>query len=295
MLPRLKSRQRNVAYNVVSSEVSFYNCLMRTEHYYQKCLKEELNDRMKSNPRYSIRAFSRFLDINPSTLSRVLKGEKRLSIPLSKKILTKLELEPLLAKKFISSVAESYQNESVKRVTTEVKALLREPREKGREKDLTPDVFKIISDWYHYGILQLIETETAKTDVSWIARQLGLTELETELALNRLLELEMIVKENHKFKRTVLKVNAGDPALTTVAHKKRIRQVTEKSLQSLENDPIALRNHTTMTMAIDPEQLPLAKEMIDEFMDKLSAVLETKKKNVYELQINLFPLQRMTK
>jgi acyl-CoA thioesterase len=50
-----------------------------------------------------------------------------------------------------------------------------------------------------------------------------------------------------------------------------------------------------MTMAIDPEQLPIAKEMIQEFMEKLSEVLQVKKTNVYELQINLFPLQRGSK
>lgn len=79
--------------------------------------------------------------------------------------------------------------------------------------------------------------------------------------------------------------------MTTAAHQKRIRQVTEKSVLSLVNHPIRLRNHTTATVAIDPARINLAKEMIRDFMDELCEVMQTKKKTVYELQINFFPLQ----
>lgn len=267
---------------------------MKTERFYQTCLKEELARRIKANSRYSLRSFAKYLDINPSTLSRVLSGEKRLGLELSKKIAARLDLSPKEAREFLFSIAEAYQDKSVKRKKSDVKELLKSKTMKTLERDLTPEVFKIISDWYHYAILQLAETENCKNDPAWLARKLNINEMEAKFAIDRLLELEMVEVRDGKLVRTVEKLNAGDPSLTTVAHRKRIKQIAEKSLASLENDPISKRNHTTMTMAIDPEQLPIAKEMIDRFMDELSSVLQTKKKNVYELQINLFPLERGT-
>lgn len=268
---------------------------MRTDTYYQSCLKEELSLRIKKNPRYSLRAFAQFLDINPSTLSRVLKGEKRLSIDLSKKIAAKLELNPKELKKFIISIAESYEDSSVKRKKTDVKEILKKPKEKPVMRDLSLEVFKIISDWYHYAILQLAETGNCKSDHAWIARRFGINEMEAKFAVERLVELEMIAIENGNLIRTTEQLTDGDPTLTTSAHRKRIRQISEKSTFSLENDPISIRNHRTTTMAIDPELLPVAREMIQDFMDELGHVLQAKKKKVYELQINLFPLERSSK
>ena len=268
---------------------------MKTERYYQICLKNELSSRLRSNPRYSLRAFAKSLDLDPSILSRILNGHKRPTPDLSNKILSKLGLNPKEAKNFLLSMAEAYEEDGVKRKKSEVKEILKRPRGKMPERDLGPEVFRYISDWYHYAILQLLQEDHFKYDTRWIARELGILEMEAKLAIDRMIELEMIAIQNGKLVRTAERLTTGDLSITTSALRKRIKQITEKSLHSLENDSIELRNHTTMTMAIDPEQIPLAKEMIQDFMDQLSSVLQTKKKNVYELQINLFPLQRTSK
>jgi uncharacterized protein (TIGR02147 family) len=75
--------------------------------------------------------------------------------------------------------------------------------------------------------------------------------------------------------------------------KRRQKQILEKALEALENDPIETRSMTGMTMAIDPSKIPEAKKLISEFNRKMSKFLETgKKSEVYELQISLFSLQK---
>lgn len=45
------------------------------------------------------------------------------------------------------------------------------------------------------------------------------------------------------------------------------------------------------TMAIDPAQLPAAKELISKFLKEMSALLETgHKQKVYQLEVSLFDL-----
>jgi len=265
---------------------------MKTERFYQKCLREGLAERLQKNPRYSLRAFAKALQVDPSSLSKILTGQKIPTPKLSKKIIERLALVPQDQKRFLFSMAKAYEEDGVLRKKPEIKKLLKKPAINIAERDLSLEVFRIISDWYHYAILQLAQSKNFQSNPKWIARQLNIQEMEAKLAVDRLKALELLEEKEGRWVRTSERLTTGDLALTTPALRKRIQQITEKSIYSLENDPIAERNHTTMTMNIDPEKIPIAKEMIQEFMDQLSEALETKMKRVYELQINLFPLQR---
>ncbi|MCO4755645.1 MAG: TIGR02147 family protein, partial [Bacteriovoracaceae bacterium] len=69
------------------------------------------------------------------------------------------------------------------------------------------------------------------------------------------------------------------------------KQHIGKSLNAIDNVPVELRDITTMTMAIDIEKLPDAKELIKKFRRDLCNFLENdKKNNVYNLNIQLIPL-----
>jgi uncharacterized protein (TIGR02147 family) len=85
--------------------------------------------------------------------------------------------------------------------------------------------------------------------------------------------------------------------LTSEASKKLQRQVLEMSLAALSDLPTEVRSHTSMTMAINPEDLPAAKEMITKFRRELCSFLEHNPNplHVYQLGISLFPLTKMEK
>jgi uncharacterized protein (TIGR02147 family) len=268
---------------------------MKPEYYHQTLLKNELAKKIAQNPRYSIRAFAKRLGLDPTALSKLLNGSKKLTPGLADKISNRLELSPNEREDILASMVLAYKEGGTKRFSPRVKQLDKKKPKPQPVLDLTPDIFRTISDWYHYAILQLIEQKDFINDPSWIASQLNISGLEASLAVQRLLRLGIVAEKDERLVRIAPNLTTGDPTLTSSAHKKRIKQVTQKSLESLENDAIKIRNHSTMTMSIDPELLPMAKVMIDEFMDTLAAKLQTKKEHVYELQINLFPLQRTTK
>lgn len=260
--------------------------------YYQDYLKNELSERININPRYSLRSFAKSLKIDAGDLSRILNGTKVLTPELARKILGKLSLSRDETEDFMSSIAEAYEKKGVLRKSSGLKSIMLKAKNKNVTKDIGVDVFKVISDWYHFAILQLIETENFVNDTKWIAKQLSISEMEVTIALKRLLSLDLLKEEGGKLLRTSEIITTGDRSITSSALRKRIKQISEKSVHSLENDPIEIRNHTTMTMSIDPDKIPMVKEMIQDFMDKLEATLQTNKRHVYELQINLFPLQR---
>ena len=67
---------------------------MERQSYYINKLKECLSQKQKENPHYSLRAFSRDLDIHSSTLSQVLSGKRRLPLRRAGDIAKKLGLGP---------------------------------------------------------------------------------------------------------------------------------------------------------------------------------------------------------
>ena len=265
---------------------------MRNIRYdYQTLIQDEFVKKQNINTNYSLRSFARFLEISPGALSQILSGKKFLTYKLALKISEKIELDPCEIKVFWKSIQASYHDNGRIRKDPKIENIAKSF--KAESLDLTPQIFSVIADWYHYAILQLITIPGFQNgNHKKISKALGITDIQARNAYEKLLRLELIEEVNGEVFRTSEQITTGDPSLTTKAFRKRIKQITELSLHSLENDPVETRNHTTMTMSIDPDKISLAKDMIQNFMDELSDVLMTDKKQVYELQINLFPLQK---
>jgi uncharacterized protein (TIGR02147 family) len=71
---------------------------------YRRILKEHLDHRVASNPRYSLRAFARDLGISASRLSAVLKGQQGLSETSATNLANRLGMDARTAQQFILMV-----------------------------------------------------------------------------------------------------------------------------------------------------------------------------------------------
>ena len=255
---------------------------------YLLSLRRELESRCERNPRYSLRSFARSLDVTPATLSRILAGKRVPSYKLAQKLLNGLDLAPTEQSAFIDSLTTTQKARDLTRVAP----VFRKATAALKPTDLSINVFRIIADYYHYAILELTFTEDFNPDVNAIAARLGIGVTETKLAIERLISVGLLEQVDGTYRKTEEHITTADKQLTTPALRRRQKQVLEKAMHSLENDPLEKRNMTAMTMAIDPAQLPIAKKMIEEFTNRLCAFLESgKRKKVYELSVGLFPLE----
>src|SRR6478735_2984141 len=87
---------------------------MSEKPFYIKLLLNEIEHRKEKNPRYSLRAFARYLGMGPSTLSRILLNRQELSHTACKNILKKLKLNRDDCVLFISSIAEERKRRAYK-------------------------------------------------------------------------------------------------------------------------------------------------------------------------------------
>ncbi|MBC7538603.1 MAG: TIGR02147 family protein [Bacteriovorax sp.] len=248
----------------------------------QSWLENLLTDKIKKNPQFSLRAFSRMVDVSPAVLSRVLSGKRKLTFNLAVRIADALVLGPsereLLYSFYLSHAPVDAMTEKYK-----------------KEKELSIDCFNAMKEWYHYGITQLLYIESFKDDPKWIAKMLSITELEAKLALDRLVRLEILGRNEFGILyRTATHLSTStDIASAGIRHFQK--QILEKSIVSLEGDDISERDITSITIAINEDRIPEAKAEIKKFRLKMSEFLATGvKTRVYNLGIHLIPLSKST-
>ncbi|MFN8370509.1 MAG: TIGR02147 family protein [Bacteriovoracaceae bacterium] len=159
-------------------------------------LKNRLEEKLQKNPAFSLRAFARLIKLSPSYLSRVLSGERKLTFKAATIISESLALNPQEKKTFYDLVLNDQSTQPSKKIS-------QKKEEINQNLELTLEAFKIVSDWYHYGITQLFFVEGFQDDPTWIAKMLEIRPIEAKFALARLEKLGIIERDkNGKLIRT---------------------------------------------------------------------------------------------
>lgn len=245
-------------------------------------LDTEYERRRLVNKRYSLRAFARSLDIDAGLLSKVLRTDHTLSLARARRLAEKLGLEGDGFIQFCESIAQLKVEKQMGRVEESVPV-----------KILDNDIVDMISNLYHYAILELTFSIDFKADARWIARRLKITVIDAQYALERLKRIGLLVEKDGKLVKADLHFQLKDKTRTSPALRKQQAEIIDRSRQALENQSIDLRSTTGMTMCIDPDKIPLAKNMINEFMFRLCELLESgKRKEVFQLSVSLFSLEK---
>ena len=240
-------------------------------------LQSELAERCASNPQYSLRSFALHLDVDHSTLSQLLRGKRKLTEASIRKLGSALklgadEVEPYLAHHRWWPAPDPGVDEATR---------------------LTRDAAEMIADWYHYAILELTRLDSFRADSSWVARVLGISTDEVNVALVRLCHLGLLAMEGDRWvdRSEGLVVSMDD--FTQAAIERLWSQVRDLSLASMR-DPDRIHEHTSTTLALDSKRLPEITEKIARFRSELLELLQNDRTHddVYRLEISLFPITR---
>jgi uncharacterized protein (TIGR02147 family) len=253
-------------------------------------LRHAYEERRQRNPRYSQRAFSRFLGISSGRLCELMSGKREIGPALASRISERLALAPNEYQAWLHNIERRRQSR-VRR--QRLGALLRPTGpEDGAFVELSGDRFRYIADWYHLAILNLARTSDFQSDIAWMAQRLGITEVQAQHAVDRLKRLGLLGEENGKLIRRESQLKSTNEIPST-AIRKNHRQTLELAAESLEEVPMELRDISSMVMAISPRRLSDAKNAVRNFRRELAMLLEEEesdKTEVYSLSIALFPV-----
>ncbi|MDA8792037.1 DUF4423 domain-containing protein [Bacteriovoracaceae bacterium] len=255
---------------------------------YREIIQEEFNFRVQSNSSYSLRAFARDLKIYPSQLSDILKSKSGLSGKKAYEIALQMGMCLEDSLYFKALVEMEHGRNSV--IVNQAKKFLESKDYAENFIRHSDDQFKIISEWYHFAILSVMELDRYDGTIKFIQKELGLEVKQVKQAMLRLCNLNYVEMIEQRFvvKEVMLATTNEVPSK---ALKFFHRQHLQKSMSAIDEISVELRDITSMTMAIDVEKINDAKNMIKKFRRELCRFMEGGKKNsVYNLNIQLVPL-----
>lgn len=255
----------------------------------REILKQEYANRCQRNSRYSLRAFARDIGIRSSRLSEILNGKVGLSYEKAKQIAIRLNFNKTEMARFLDLAESQHARSKVKRELA--KARLRK-YEHPQYRKLEMDAFQLISNWYHLAILELMDLDQFESSEKWIARALGITELEARSAIERLLRFNLATRLPSGRLKTNQQFTASPDGVPSAAIKKFHEQVIQKGLGRLRRDPLEKRDFSSVIMSIDKTKLPVVKQKIKAFRRELNqeCAKEKQKDAVYCLAIQFFEL-----
>jgi len=242
---------------------------------YRTILQQEYLARKERNKSYSLRAYSKQLGISKTALVEVMAQKRNLSSKNALKVAERLGLSP----------------DVTKRMLTDIRGL-RSPNLDSTYQTLDEDSFNVISEWYHYAILNLAKLKRHKADPYWVGRRLGITSLEARSAILRLERMGFLEIRNNKLHRKVSSLSTTE-AIPSAALRKCHKQNLFLAISSIERDGVDDRYNTSITMAIDSSRLIAARKLFLRFRDRMCAFLESENPDsVYTLGVQLFPVVR---
>lgn len=246
-------------------------------------LQRELTKRCQKNAKYSLRSFAKLLGLDSSRLSKILRGERPVTLKLIPQLGQRLGLSQKEILRFcVAAKARRHQS-----------FLQNAPQASFQALPL--EVFESIEDWRHYAILELMKVQGFEGNAKWIAKALRITVSEAHAYIERLERVGLLEiradgswhDRSDGFSTHVLSENE-----TTYAHRRAQKKILELASEALDATPIEARDQSSMMMAINPEKMAEAKRMIQKFRRELCELLEDSetKESVYQLSISLFPL-----
>ena len=257
-------------------------------------LSEVLSERQASNSSYSLRAFARDIGLSPQQLSNVMNGHRGLSIPVAERIAKELNLDSHQKEFFIQSLKAKFSISKNQRIVAQAK--LSELQTSGGSKSLQLDLFKTISNWYHFALVELIKiSKGRKNTIEWFSAKLGIPENEVNLALGRLERLELISKTSQGWKVNQDTV-VSDQGIPTEAVKNFHRQLLEKSIQALAFQNGDERYGSSSTMPVKVKNVNRAKKLIQKFRVDFAKEISDHEggEEIYGLSLQFYRLTNKT-
>lgn len=243
------------------------------------------------NPAYSTHAFARDLGVSQTLVSLLLSGKRVLSLKRALQFSLNLGLDKQQTQQLLDAVTVTI---GAKQTDTPI-------QRRSKKSVPTPfihleiDRFKTISQWYHVAILDLTTVAHFKPDLQWIAKELGITSIQARDAVSRLTRLGLLEMDGNRWRKTELKLMFPTQNSTSAVrefHKQMIGKAID-SMDMRSQEDFEAREISSMTMAVNPEKITEAKELIRKFQKKLAALLtQGECTALYQFNNQFFPLTK---
>jgi uncharacterized protein (TIGR02147 family) len=263
---------------------------------YRLFLQEIIQNKRNDNPKLSYRIISKKIGFSsPNFILLVMQGKRNLS-PVSIERLGKfLELNKT-EKNYFKNLVLMNQAANFEDKLEFSKKLL-SSKLVSEKKHITPELLSYYSSWLNIVVREMTLLANFESDPAWLTDRLNhtVTKKEIEAALETLLKLGLIQKNANKYVATDKDIRAPSELRSDFIRAFHLEMILKAS-KSLTDIDTSLRDITSVTVPITLDMIPDLKKRIEEFRSSITeAVKSAQPTEVYQLNIQLFPLTKITK
>lgn len=264
--------------------VSSNNCLD-----YRGLLSQELTHRLKKNSKYSQRAFARDLRISPSFLTLLLSKKRTISEGKAYEFCEALRWNSERSRVFVQLVRME-RIKSVKGREEILKEL--EGSETYHLHRLEDDIFKLVSEWYCFALVELVSMSGGVYSELELARRLGIPKKKIIDAVERLIRVGLLTRESSQLRKAQKFYTTSE--IPSEAIRNFHQQMLDKASQALVTQPFDERDFSGASFSFDPKLMKDVKELIRKFRRDLMKFADSRGTpgGVFHLAIQFFRLDR---
>ena len=265
---------------------------------YRDFLQDFYHFHKKRNSAYSYRLFARKAKLgSPNYLKLVVDGKRRITDRTLYQFSRGLGLSRDEEKYFRELVM--YQEVSDPDSKDQhLKALMKYQEKQRTPTPLTETRSRVLADWYHLVIRELVATKNFKEDPTWIAKRFGgkISEAQATESVELLLQLRLLKRnsEGRLEQMEPLLTSSGDVPghLLRSLHRVYLR----KALASIFSLPSEKREMSGLLLAIPAHRVKEVKEEIKEFRKKMNRKygMDKNAEEVFFAGLYLFPVTQKT-
>jgi uncharacterized protein (TIGR02147 family) len=166
----------------------------------------------------------------------------------------------------------------------------------GEVRRLASDTASLVADWEHYAILELVRLREFRPDSRWVARVLGLSVDEVNVALQRLLRLGLLTMDGPDcWTDRSGDTTASVRGFTRAALQRLVDQSRERLLETVGNPATGRCVFSETTLAVPSDRVAEIAERIERFRREIHGIVRRAgpPDEVYRLEISFVPLSRV--
>ena len=263
---------------------------------YRDYLREYYEEKKAENPFFSYKLFGRMVDIDQSYLAKVLIKARHIAEKSIKKFLEYFKFNQQEGEYF-ETLVHFIKAKSDKQSKLFFEKLL--SFKEIRRNVLTVSQYEFYKKWYHSAIRSLLQFYDFRGDYSKLAGQLRppISAKEAKQSIKLLERLQLIKRDASGRYELVDKAITTGKEWQSLAIQSFQEETIGMARESLARHRKELRDISTVTMNIGPEDLPRLKELIQQFRNTLIQYVNNNAspESVYQINIQLYPLTKVSR
>lgn len=255
---------------------------------YLRILQNEFQQRKQKNKKYSLRAFAKFLGVSHALLSLVFLKKKGLSPKMAEKISTKMALSHLERHIFITSVEKCFSRSDKKK--SKASLALNQLHKQKQFMSLTTENINQIDHWAYIAVFEAIYSKKAQT-VKELCFFLDQKPSMITKVVDYLQQISAIREENGVLTALSSSLHTTNdiPAKALVNYH---ISMAHKAIESIQQQPVNLREFQNSILTVNQESIGEAKKMIRNFIYEFNTrfYVDNNTSQLYSLFVTFFKM-----